>query len=452
MLSPAENRKIWTAAMERSRDLLDGRVKNDIEKHRKGWCKLRFTDENGEPLKNMKVKVDQATHDFGFGANIFMLDEFEDPKYNEKYREQFKEYFNVATVPFYWDGVEPDEGQPRYDKHSKKVYRRPAPELCMEYCEENGITPKLHCLVYDKFIPKWTPRNDMEKMEALYEERMRQISERFSGRMLEFEVINELLLEPRWDYKSVISNKHDIVEWAFDLARKYFPDEALVINEADHVIELAEERYRDAYFLLVENALRNGVDIDKIGLQYHIFTGATTANDEEYEKAVLAGDKLVDPDLILKGLDIIAQLCLPLELTEVTVTTLGETEEDEELQADLLELLYSVWFSHPAVNTVVYWNVPDGYAYIDPDRKDSLWNENKCRGGLWHHDLTPKKSALRLHKLVHDVWHTTEELTADENGYVEFRGFYGEYTAEAGDFAASFGIHKGDSEVTEIIL
>lgn len=87
-----------------------------------------------------------------------MLDEFDSEEYNRRYRGEFKKYFNLATVPFYWDGLEPEEGKPRYDKNSPKVWRRPSPELCTEYCEENGIMPKLHCLVYDKFIPEWLPR------------------------------------------------------------------------------------------------------------------------------------------------------------------------------------------------------------------------------------------------------------------------------------------------------
>lgn len=59
--------------------------------------------------------------------------------------------------------------------------------------------PKLHCLVYDKFIPEWLPRGDMRGMERLYEERFMQISERFAGRLLEFEVINELLCRARME-------------------------------------------------------------------------------------------------------------------------------------------------------------------------------------------------------------------------------------------------------------
>ena len=51
MLNPAENRKIWMKAAEDSRELLEGRVKNDIEKYRKGYCKLRLTDAEGRPIK-----------------------------------------------------------------------------------------------------------------------------------------------------------------------------------------------------------------------------------------------------------------------------------------------------------------------------------------------------------------------------------------------------------------
>ena len=63
-------------------------------------------------------------------------------------------------------------------------------------------------------------------------------------------------------------------------------------------------------------------------------------------------------------------------------------------------------------------------------------------GGLFHKDLTPKKSALMLKKLIKEVWHTEENLTTDEEGYIEFRGFYGDYTAEWNGGSTTFGLHK----------
>ena len=155
-----------------------------------------------------------------------------------------------------------------------------------------------------------------------------------------------------------------------------------------------------------------------------------------------------NPMTYFKGLDIIAELELPLEITEVTVPTFGDTAEDEELQADMLKLWYSVWFSHPAVDTIVYWHTEDGYAYVG----DSNWIENNCRGGLFHHDLTPKKSALMLKKLFGEIWHTDLELTTDKNGYVEFRGFYGDYAVEADEAKFEIGIHKNECNSFELSL
>lgn len=437
-----EKRDLYMRAYLEHKDDVDARIADGIEKNRKGFCKLRVTDAKGRPLAGKTLRVTQKSHDFRYGANIFMLDEFENPADNAEYRRFFKEYFNLATVPFFWNTLEPVEGKPRYDKHSEKIYRRPAPELCVEYCEENGITPKVHCLVYDRFVPEWLAKLPLTEVRKKYEERFAEIARRFSGRMFEFEVINEVLCEKDWKLKTALSEQRDIVEWAFRTVRKYLPDETLVINEGNPIQKLAREDYRTPYFLLVENALQKGASIDKIGLQNHLFTGAAAHTPEEYEQSLRHGVDMNDPMKYFKGLDIMAELGLPLEITEVTVPTFGETPEDEELQADMLKLWYSVWFSHPAVNTVVYWNTVDGYAYADKTRS---WVEDNCRGGLWHHDLTPKKAALTLKELFDKTWHTDLELTTDENGYVEFNGFYGQYEALSDGKTANFGIHKNQS-------
>ena len=438
-MNKQEIRNKWLEYAEAHRDLLDGRVKSDIEKYRKGDCKLRFCDKDGKPAAGKKVKITQTSHDFKYGANIFMLDEFPDEKRNLLYREAFCKHFNLATVPFYWDGIEPEEGKPRYDADSPKVYRRPAPDLCVKYCEENGVLPKLHCLVYDKFIPEWMPLDDMAAMEKLYEQRFAQIAERYSGKLYEVEVINELLCESGWKFKSAISSKRDIIEWSFALAKKYFKNDVLVINEGNPLIPTAEKGYRNAYFMMVDAALERGTPIHKIGLQHHSFTGARATNEQEYMEAIEQGNPLFDPSVILRGLDIHAAHGLPLEMTEVTVPTFGDTEEDELLQADLLDLIYTCFFSHPMMEAVVYWNLPDGCAYNAPGR---IWNENQCRGGLFHNDMTPKKAADRLYEMFNKRWHTDLELVTDADGYVTFRGFLGDYRAECDGEITTFGIHK----------
>ena len=441
MMTAEEKRSLYMRAYEEHREEVDARIAEGIEKHRKGLCRVRLTGPDGQPLAGRKLRLTQKSHDFRYGANIFMLDEFRNEADNAEYRRFFKEHFNLATVPFYWDGLEPSEGKPRYGRDSEKVYRRPAPELCAAYCEENGILPKLHCLVYDKFVPDWLVKLPLEEVKRRYEERFRQIAERFSGRMYEFEVINELLCEAGWSYKTALSQERDILEWSFRTARKYFPKETLVINEANPIQGLAHAGYRHPYYLLLENALLKGASIDRIGLQNHLFTGVSAHTPEEYEQSVRSGVYMNDPMTYFRGLDLIAELGLPLEITEVTVPTFGDTPGDEELQADMLKLWYSVWFSHPAVDAVVYWNTVDGFAYAGSEN----WIENNCRGGLWNHDLTPKKAALMLRKLFGEIWRTNLELTTDQDGAAEFRGFFGEYAVGTEGRTFEIGLHKHHS-------
>ncbi|MCQ2406432.1 MAG: endo-1,4-beta-xylanase, partial [Oscillospiraceae bacterium] len=90
------------------------------------------------------------------------------------------------------------------------------------------------------------------------------------------------------------------------MARKHFPNETLVFNEANNICQMAKQDYRNAYYMLLENSILKGASIDKIGIQHHCFTGATAKNAEEYEREVKKGSDMFSPTKILKGLDIAA--------------------------------------------------------------------------------------------------------------------------------------------------
>lgn len=440
MITMEEKRKLWLGKFLENSELFEGRIRDNIEKYRKGSNTICLKNRDGEPLCNRRVKIVQKTHDFGFGAHLFLIDAFDTPEMTAEYRELFKKYFNLATIPFYWDALEPTKGNIRFDKNSPHIYRRPAPDLCLEYCKENGIRPKLHCLVYDKFTPDWLPKGDMEAMEAAYEKHICEIAERYRGELCEFEVINETLECLDWTTASVLVQKEDFVEWAFRLARKYLPDEVLVINEgASSLPSLAKEKHYARYFLQIVGARAAGAEIDKIGIQHHIFTGVRSRTEEEYEASVRT-PIYVNPVETLAALDTLALFGLPLEITETTIPTFGDTPEDEELQAELLRYIYTVLFSHPALDSIVYWNTVEGHCY--DAGPDALWNENRCRSTLFRRDLTPKPAADMLYHLTHEVWHTEYEGETDENGNLTVHGFYGDYELLCEGETFAFGVHK----------
>lgn len=145
-----------------------------------------------------------------------MLDEFENDEKNLIYRKNFKEICNMATLPFYWNDLEPVEGKPRFAENSVPVYRRPPIDLCMKYCEENNIEPKEHCLFYEPYTPAWVDVNDADDMKGKYEKRIQMLAERYRDKIRLWEVTNETLY--LFKNSSVMYTSPDLIEWCFDCA------------------------------------------------------------------------------------------------------------------------------------------------------------------------------------------------------------------------------------------
>ena len=207
---------------DENRDYMNQRVQEGIEAHRKGDFSLEILHQDGTPATDVKIHAKLKKHAFLHGANCFMLDEMETREKNEAYKEAFPKVFNLATLPFYWTDLEPEPGKPRFAKDSPKVYRRPAPDLCLEYCDEKGITPKLHCLNYDQWCPLWVPEFDIPEIKRLLEKRIREIAERYADRIPGIEVINEVLCPyNRQDYRrsTAFFWEDDLVDWSFEIAR-----------------------------------------------------------------------------------------------------------------------------------------------------------------------------------------------------------------------------------------
>lgn len=161
-MTPNERRKLWYNMLEADAPFVEERISEGIEKNRKGELRIRIISNNGIPVRGKKVSFIQKTHDFKFGANIFMLRGFDTEKENTAYETVFSDLFNLATIPFYWNTLEPEQGKPRFSENSPFISRRPPTDLCVDFCEACGISPKLHCLVYDNYIPDWLPKKDMK--------------------------------------------------------------------------------------------------------------------------------------------------------------------------------------------------------------------------------------------------------------------------------------------------
>lgn len=406
---------------EKYRSYTEDRVKSGIESNRKAHVTFTVKNQKGEPIPGLRIQVSQKTHAFRYGANIFMLDELETAEKNHAYKESFKGLFNMATLPFYWKDLEPERGKLRYAADSPKIYRRPAPDLCLDFCEKNGIEPREHALAYAGFFPNWLKNESIATVKRELERRFSEISERYAARIPTIEVTNEM----QWEHSTTAFYRdRDYVRWCFKLAEKYFPNNQLVINEWMGLWE-TQSKYNGYYFQQIENNLRAGARIDAVGMQFHMFF-------REEEEAARTVPRCYNPLTLYDTMDTYAAFGLPLQITEVTIPAYSNNPEDEELQADIIDRLYSIWFSHPNMEQIIYWNLVDGYAY-GVKQGDMTGGENYYHGGLLRYDLSPKPAYLRLQEMFGKRWHTEEALTTDADGAASFKGFHGTYDVTISD-------------------
>ena len=162
------------------------------------------------------------------------------------------------------------------------------------------------------------------------------------------------------------------------------------------------------------NAVK-GAPIDAIGMQYHMFF--------RKEEAPQRTSNYYDPCHLYKIMDRYAKLNKPIEITEITIPAYSNNAEDEQLQAEILTYLYAIWFSHPNVEQIIYWNLVDGYAAFAP-QGDMTSGENYFYGGLARFDFTKKPAYYALENLIKNVWHTQAECVSSEEGNAVFKVFF----------------------------
>jgi len=434
---------------EEQQEFVNARIKNGIDLYRKGDAELVFKSANGVLPENISIEVEQTGHAFKFGANLFMLDEFSCAEKNALYREKFANLFNLATLPFYWRDLEPEMDKPRYAADSPKIYRRPAPDLCIAYCEEKGIEPKLHCLNYDAWMPDWIKGKPSDYVKRKLVKRFREIGERYADKIPMIEVINETFCPT---YTTDFFMEDDVVEWSFREAVKYFPANKLVINEAAIVPwgHFYASTSRNPYYMQIQHLLQNNIPVHSIGIQYHSFDCRREDEANYYTNRY----GRYNPQHLCAVMDRFEKLNLPMQITEMTIPSYSWEAEDEAVQAEILRYTYSLFFAQRSMEAIVYWNLPDGYAAWAP-QGDMTSGENYFHGGLLRFDLSEKPGYTMLHNLIHKEWHTSDTVYA-RNGKAFFRGFHGSYklTVHAGEqtIPIDFSIRQGTENKLEITL
>ncbi len=367
-------------------------VQPNIERYRKSGAELRVVDGAGRPMAGVRCELRQIDSAFLFGSALPYFEEpaarapgFRASIVTPNELDRFLELFNF-TLPGYsgkWVVMEPREGEPAWAEFDRYV----------DWCTRHGVAVEFHFV--SGYVPAWAKRRGREETARLFVRRAEQLAERYGDRIRFWQVVNEKILLQ--DAPAVIRRLRELQPDAglgiSDCARFWSPQRDGPRRERDLMRGLREVRW----------LREQGTPVDFFGFHGHRPFGLWAGAGAVYE-----------------AFDAFAREGVRLHVSELGVKDAGPVEGDlrdgtwnRDLQAEYYRRIYTVCFSHPAVDAINIWGMGPGE-----------W----IRGaGLLDGRGEPKPAFFALRDLVRNRWRTRTSLVTGRDGRAAFRGFHGRY-------------------------
>ena len=215
-------------------------------------------------------------------------------------------------IPFYWSDLQPQEDEYRFTANSRRIPRRPPPDVVFDFCDKHNLKTKGHCLVWHQWYPQWLAHDPQKVMQCIIK-RMQEIADRYGDRVDYWDVVNEAMERylPNFLDREIYLPR-DYLFQAFTEASKIFPESAqLFINEATRFSWVDFLSENSPLYLQIQNLLLRGSRIDGIGLQYHTFFYNNNGLSSDIKDLVQNRDEYLNPHRLFAVMDnLAAQRCV----------------------------------------------------------------------------------------------------------------------------------------------
>jgi len=403
-----------------------------IDSLRKGPIHIKVTDSEGNTIEGVNIELKMKRNATGFGTAVGARELMDTSKDGEAYRRVLRDSFNKATLENdlkwnEWEIGKQNRPSPRYAKRQTMQ--------ALEWLRREKFGIRGHYIAWapvEKLrVYRENKENPGEFKKLLFSHIKEKIAET-SGMIDEWDVINHIVsgIEER----SKINLKDIYGEQIFDDIIKYadslLADSVkLYLNEGQ--ILTKRDGRADQYYNTIKGLIERDVPFDGIGFMGHF-----------------RGEDKVAPRQVFQILNRFAAFGLPLQITELDIRygkmneTYNFSESELKEQANYMRELMTVFYSHPAVNSIVLWGFWENRHWFPS-------------AALYNADWSLKPNGKVWKELVYDTWWTHEEGLTNSNGaYVE-EGYYGTYklVLQQGDKTKiKYLEHSSENSAWEIIF
>jgi endo-1,4-beta-xylanase len=298
-----------------------------------------------------------------------------------------------------WSSIQPKPDTNNFEPADKYV----------EFGEKNNMFIIGHTLVWHSQVPRWV-FNDENGNQLNRDELLKRMKEhiftvvgRYKGKIKGWDVVNEALNEDgtlrETLWKKIIGD--DYIEKAFEFAHEADPDAELYYND----YSLVNKPKRDGAVKLIRKLLKEGINIDGIGMQGHYnLAWPTTAQIDSSIKAFSAlGVKVMFTELDINILpspqqNNTAEVSLNFKFDKkLNPYPDGLPDSVQNVLAQRYSDIFKVFINNKSsISRVTFWGVRDS---------DSWLNNWPIRGRtnyplLFNRDGRPKEAFYRIINLT----------------------------------------------------
>ena len=294
-----------------------------------------------------------------------------------------KKEFNSVTAENDWKPgeIHPKEGVWNFEKADKIA----------DFCRQNGIKMRGHCLCWHSQFADWMFTNKKGKpvKKEVFYERLRDhihtVVNRYKDVVYAWDVVNEAMADdggPRWGRRGgeepspYRQSRHfqlcgdEFIAKAFQFAREADPNALLFYNDYSCV----DEGKRERIYNMVKKMKDAGVPIDGIGMQGHY--NIYFPDEAQLEKAIVRFKEIVN-HINITELD----LRMNNESGGQLMFSRGEAKPMPAymgtLQTDQYARLFKVFRKHAdVIDNVTFWNLGDRDSWLGVNNHPLPFDEN----------------------------------------------------------------------------
>ncbi len=250
----------------------------------------------------------------------------------------------------YWNQVTPENGGKWGTvEGTRDVMNWAQADEAYALARANGYPFKWHTFVWGNQQPAWIESLSTAEQREEIEEWYAAVAARYPD-IDQIEVVNEPLHDPprgptNGNYIEALGG-NGVTGWdwiitSFELARHYFPDAELILND----FSITNDGNATTTYITIINLLKERGLIDAIGDQGHAFSTTEPAPMNNHRN----------------NLNRLAATGLPIYITELDLDGVSQGVLNHEVQLANYQRVFPVFWEHPAVKGVTIWGYVQGF-------------------------------------------------------------------------------------------